>query len=70
MYERYWGLKTKPFDNTPDPKYAFLAGRYVGTPRKINNLCDMCLLLGFTRNADLVDVDIVDGAHAGRFMAR
>ena len=23
MYEQYWGLKERPFENTPDPKYFF-----------------------------------------------
>ncbi|MBU1998299.1 MAG: ATPase, partial [Candidatus Omnitrophica bacterium] len=23
MYEVYWGLKEKPFENTPDPKFIY-----------------------------------------------
>lgn len=25
MYEAYWGLREKPFENTPDPRFLFLA---------------------------------------------
>lgn len=41
-----------------------------GTPRKINNLCDICLLIGFTRKAALIDVDIVQGANGARTVRR
>jgi type II secretory pathway predicted ATPase ExeA len=41
-----------------------------GTPRKINNLCDICLLIGFTRKASLIDVGIVDGANGARTVRR
>lgn len=30
-----------------------------GIPRRINRLCDMCLLAGFARNVDKIDDDIV-----------
>lgn len=41
-----------------------------GTPRKINNLCDICLLIGFTRKAPVIDVEIVQGAHGTRAVSR
>ena len=41
-----------------------------GTPRKINNLCDICLLIGFTRKAATIVVDIVDGANGARSARR
>jgi general secretion pathway protein A len=28
MYEQYWNLKEKPFQNTPDPKYLFLSSQH------------------------------------------
>jgi len=28
MYEAYWNLKEKPFQNTPDPKYLFLSSQH------------------------------------------
>jgi general secretion pathway protein A len=28
MYEQYWNLKEKPFQNTPDPKYLFLSPQH------------------------------------------
>jgi len=28
MYEQYWGLKEKPFQNTPDTKYLFLSSQH------------------------------------------
>ena len=28
MYEQYWSLKEKPFQNTPDPKYLFLSAQH------------------------------------------
>ncbi len=37
-----------------------------GTPRKINNICDICLLVGFTRKTSVIDVDIVPGANGAR----
>lgn len=33
-----------------------------GIPREINNLCDLCLLLGFMRKAEVVDGQIVEEA--------
>jgi general secretion pathway protein A len=37
-----------------------------GTPRKVNNICDICLLVGFTRKASVIDLDIVQGANGAR----
>lgn len=31
-----------------------------GVPRKINNLCDLALLIGYSKNQDMVDVDVVE----------
>lgn len=28
MYEQYWGLKEKPFQNTPDPRYFYLSPQH------------------------------------------
>jgi len=28
MYEQYWNLKEKPFQNTPDPRYLFLSNQH------------------------------------------
>lgn len=28
MYEKYWGLKEKPFKNTPDPRFLYYSGGY------------------------------------------
>jgi type II secretory pathway predicted ATPase ExeA len=28
MYENFWNLKEKPFQNTPDPRYLFLSGQH------------------------------------------
>lgn len=28
MYEKYWNLKEKPFQNTPDPKYLYLSSQH------------------------------------------
>ncbi|MCK4245104.1 MAG: AAA family ATPase [Candidatus Omnitrophica bacterium] len=28
MYEEYWGLKEKPFENTPDPKFLYLSKQH------------------------------------------
>jgi general secretion pathway protein A len=36
-----------------------------GTPRRINNLCDLCLLVGFSEKATLIDEQIVQAALAG-----
>ncbi|MDE2484706.1 MAG: AAA family ATPase [candidate division NC10 bacterium] len=36
-----------------------------GTPRRINNLCDLCLLIGFAEKAALIDEKIVHAALAG-----
>jgi len=29
MYEGYWGLKEKPFENTPDPKFLYSSHEHV-----------------------------------------
>jgi type II secretory pathway predicted ATPase ExeA len=31
-----------------------------GVPRKINNLCDLSLLIGFSKNEKLIDLDIIE----------
>jgi len=31
-----------------------------GVPRKINNLCDLALLIGYSKNQEMVDVDVVE----------
>jgi general secretion pathway protein A len=31
-----------------------------GVPRKINNLCDLALLIGYSKNKEMIDVDIVE----------
>jgi general secretion pathway protein A len=31
-----------------------------GVPRKINNLCDLSLLIGYSKNQETVDVDVVE----------
>jgi len=28
MYEEYWGLKEKPFENTPDPKFLYYSPQH------------------------------------------
>ena len=28
MYEQYWNIKEKPFQNTPDPRYLYLSGQH------------------------------------------
>lgn len=28
MYESFWGLQQKPFENTPDPKYIYYSGKH------------------------------------------
>ena len=28
MYEKYWGLNEKPFENTPDPRFVFYFQEY------------------------------------------
>jgi len=28
MYEEYWGLKEKPFENTPDPRFLYSSGQH------------------------------------------
>jgi general secretion pathway protein A len=29
MYEEYWGLKEKPFQNTPDPRFVYLSAQHL-----------------------------------------
>lgn len=29
MYEAYWGLKEKPFQNTPDPRFVYLSAQHL-----------------------------------------
>jgi general secretion pathway protein A len=31
-----------------------------GVPRKINNLCDLALLIGYSKNQEIVDIDVVE----------
>jgi len=28
MYEAYWGLKEKPFENTPDPRFLYYSQQH------------------------------------------
>ena len=28
MYEKYWGLKIKPFENTPDPRFIYYSSQH------------------------------------------
>ena len=28
MYEKYWGLKEKPFENTPDPRFTYYSPKH------------------------------------------
>ncbi|MCK4648810.1 ATPase, partial [bacterium] len=28
MYEEYWGLKEKPFENTPDPRFLYYSPKH------------------------------------------
>ena len=28
MYEQYWGLKEKPFENTPDPRFLYHSSQH------------------------------------------
>lgn len=28
MYEKYWGLQEKPFENTPDPKFFYKSSKH------------------------------------------
>ena len=35
-----------------------------GLPRKINNVCDMCLLIGFGREVRVVDKDLAESVVA------
>lgn len=42
------------------PEAVELAAEYAdGVPRKVNNLCDIALLVGFSRQLDAVDADLV-----------
>lgn len=41
-----------------------------GTPRRINNICDICLLIAFTRKVSMVDVEVVQGANGVRTAGR
>jgi general secretion pathway protein A len=39
--------------------YRIIHERSGGIPRRINNICDMSLLLGFSKNAGLIGIDII-----------
>lgn len=43
-----------------DAAYERIAGASGGIPRSINTLCDTVLVYGFSSDADLIDVDLVD----------
>ncbi len=37
MYEEYWGLKEKPFENTPDPRFLYRSPQHEeGLMRLVN----------------------------------
>lgn len=36
MYGQFWGLKEKPFQNTPDPKFLFLSGQHEDALMKLS----------------------------------
>lgn len=36
MYEQYWQLKEKPFQNTPDPRYLYLSGQHEDALMKLS----------------------------------
>lgn len=38
-----------------------------GVPRRINNLCDICLLIGWTRRLAVITEAVVNGAAGARF---
>ena len=44
-----------------DDAIELIAAHTGGTPRRINHLCDICLLLGFSRQLQRVDRGVVDG---------
>ncbi len=43
MYEKYWGLSEKPFQNTPDPRYIYLSPQHE----------DALMKLGYVISQDL-----------------
>jgi len=43
MYERYWGLSEKPFQNTPDPRFIYLSSQHE----------DVLMKLGYVISQDL-----------------
>ena len=36
MYEQFWGLKEKPFQNTPDPRYLYLSAQHEDAIMKLS----------------------------------
>ncbi|MFC1592403.1 ExeA family protein [Candidatus Omnitrophota bacterium] len=36
MYEQYWNLKEKPFQNTPDPRYLYLSNQHEDAMMKLS----------------------------------
>lgn len=36
MYEEYWGLKEKPFQNTPDPRFLYLSAQHEDALMKLS----------------------------------
>lgn len=36
MYEQYWGLKEKPFQNTPDPRFLYLSAQHEDALMKLS----------------------------------
>lgn len=53
MYQEYWGLNGKPFENIADAR---------GIPRIINNICDLALLFGAQKGAKEINEEIARDA--------
>lgn len=49
--------RTQPVFN--EEAYNIIYARSGGIPRRINNICDMSLLVGFSKNAELIGEDII-----------
>ena len=42
MYEAYWGLREKPFENTPDPRFLFQSDETADVYRQaLSNYADL-----------------------------
>ena len=44
MYEKYWGLTEKPFENTPDPKFMYYSKKHEEASRIIRRRKDVIIL--------------------------